>query len=225
MFVSLQIPFSKLAACFYSPMAISFTRFFRYTVWVLFLALGLTSSCDLAKQIDQLINLVRCKYKLDGVSSIAVAGVALDGKSLSSGLTLEETANLGLAYLAGSFPMSMNVNVAIQNPQSQAAALSQLDYIMTLEGNPLTTGSLPKAFSIAPGATGILPLPVNIDLIKTFSSKSQTDIINLMLNLAGQSSKPSNLGLRIRPYFQVNGQTVQFPRYFTVNTEFASDSL
>lgn len=185
----------------------------------------LTSACDVAKQINQLATLARCQYKMSGVSGITLAGVDFRNKTSVTDITLVEGATLGLAYAQGNFPLTMNVNVDVKNTQTTEAALTQMDYIMTLEGNPLTTGTLPKNFTVPAGTTGTLPIPVSVNLISALSGKSQTDMLNLVLNLVGQSSKPSNLGLRIRPYFNVAGTTLQFPHYFTVTTELGGDSL
>lgn len=185
----------------------------------------LTSACDVAKQINQLATLARCQYKMSGVSGITLAGVNFQNKSSITDITLTEAATLGLAYAQGNFPLTMNVNLDIKNTQTTEAALTQMDYIMSLEGNPLTSGTLPKNFSVAAGTTGTLPIPVTVNLISALSGKSQSDMLNLVLNLAGQSSQPSNIGLRIRPYFSVAGTTLQFPRYFTVTTALGGDSL
>jgi len=189
------------------------------------IVLAITASCDLANQAQQLLTLTRCQYKLDNVSNIGLAGVPMDGKSLGAGLGIRDLATLGFAYVSGNFPLSMNVNINILNDQKDTAALTQLDYIMSLEGTKLTEGSLPKRFKVVPGTTGTLSIPVSVNMLTAFSGKTQTDLINLVLALAGQSSSPANLGLRIRPYFTVNGQTVKFPNYFTVTTAFKRDSI
>jgi hypothetical protein len=200
-------------------------RVFSFAL-LLSISLGfITSSCDLAKQASQLLNLARCKYKLTNLSNLTLAGVNLEGKSLTNGFTLTETATLGLAFLSGALPLSMNLNVDIRNEQTEPAALTQMDYILALDGTQLTTGSFPRVFTVAPNTTGTLPIPINIDLNQVLAGQSQTALLNLALTLAGQSQNPTDIGLRIRPYFSINGQAIQFPRYFTVTTAFGGDSL
>jgi len=192
---------------------------------LLLFSLGLiTSSCDLANQASQLANLARCKYRLATLTGLSLAGVNLAGKSISNPPSLAESATLGLAYFSGNFPLSMNVNVEVKNDQKDTAALTQMDYEMSLEGTSLASGSFPKKFTVAPGTIGTLAIPISVNLL-TLTGKTQSDLINLSLNLAGQSGNPSTVGLRIRPYFLVGGQTLQFPRYFTVSTTFGGDSL
>ena len=189
----------------------------------LMLLIGLAApACDVAKQLDQLANLVRCQYRLANVSNIQVEGIAVNG---SSGFSAFDLINLGSAYANNRLNLSLNLNMEVQNPQKDTAAFSQVAYQFALQNQPLTEGTTQQRFIVGPGATQTLPIPITVNLVSVLRGQQLTQILNLVSALAGQSADPTDVQLRVRPSLLVANQLVQFPRYFTVRTTFGGDSL
>ncbi len=189
----------------------------------LMLLVGLVApACDVAKQLDQLANLVRCQYRLANVSNIQLEGIAVNG---SSGFSGSDLVNLGLAYANNRLNLSLNLNMEVQNPQKDTAAFSQVAYQFALQNQPLTEGTTQQRFIVGPGATQTLPIPITVNLTSALRGQRLDAILNLVSGLAGQSSNPTDVQLRVRPSLLIANQVVQFPSYFTVRTTFGGDSL
>ena len=202
-------------------------RFYLKPVLALLFVALTVAACDLKKQLDELANLARCNYQLANLSDIKVSGIAVSGKTSISDFSIPDGIQLLSDYTSGNLPLTMNVNLNVQNPQKDSAAFSQVDYIMALDGTQVTQGSVAKRFSVGPSATSVLSVGVGFNLKTVFASSTLQSLENLVVGLADptQSSMPTRIGMRIRPSFIVAGQTVKFPNYFTVNTTLKGDSL
>lgn len=186
------------------------------------IVLGFGTSCDLAKQAGKIANLINCQYKIENVANLQLAGVPIQGKSSLGQLGVAEAAKIASAFLGGQMPLSLTVNMGVKNTSSSAAGFTAVKYILALDGQQINTGSINNNFTVNANSTNMLPISTSIDLKQAFAGKSKDALINLALNLAGQSSKPTMIGLKIKPSFLVNGQNYDWPDYFQVKTEYAS---
>ena len=182
-------------------------------------------SCDVQKQLSALANLARCEYRIANLANINLAGVNITGKSSISQLSLTDVTRLAAAYASGAMPLNMTLNLDVKNPNSGPAALSRMAYKFRLDGQEMTTGNLNSGFSVAANATNTLPVGLNFDVKSLLAGKSKDALLNLLLNMAGQSSNPTMVGMSIKPSFNVAGQVVDFPNYFDVNTSFTAGKM
>jgi len=183
------------------------------------------ASCNLQKQFTALANMTKCSYKVDNLTGMTMAGVNLQGKSSISQLNLNDAAKLASAYLGGSMPLSMTLNMAVKNPNKEPAAMNKLKYMLAIDGQKLTNGTISNSFAVDGNSTNTLPIQVYVDLKQVLAGKSKEEILNLVLALSGQSQKPTKLGLSIRPTFNIAGQAIEYPNYFTVATEFGAGKV
>ena len=63
----------------------------------------------------------------------------------------------------------------------------------------------------------VVTIPITTDLFQLFSGESADAIVNLAFKLAGASSEPVNVGLKVKPYISVNNQQLAYPDYITMN--------
>lgn len=180
------------------------------------------TSCDLAKQASKIANLINCQYKVENVANLQLAGVPIQGKSSLSQLGAAEIARLASAFIGGQMPLSLTVNMGVKNTSSSPAGFTAVKYILALDGEQINTGSINNNFTVNANSTNMLPISTTVDLKQAFAGKSKDALINLALQLAGQSNKPTMIGLKIKPSFLVNGQNYEWPDYFQVKTEYAS---
>ena len=56
----------------------------------------------------------------------------------------------------------LNLVLRVQNPNPITARLDQMQYTVSMEGNPVATGSTGDGFSVSPNATSDLVLPLSL---------------------------------------------------------------
>ncbi len=183
-----------------------------------------TTSCDVLKQVQSTYNMVNCKYDYRSLTGVSVAGI-----NVSQGLTLLDAPKI-INLLSGgatSIPVGCTVNLDVQNPGADAAVLSGMDYVLSIDGVDFTSGSVSRQFSIAPGATEVLPLAMAFDVATLLSGDSRDAVVGVVRNLAGMSGvpsiradEPSKVTLNIRPSFNVAGRRVSSPVMIPVNFSF-----
>ena len=144
------------------------------------------------------------------------------GVNLSKGMTKQDL-NVGQllsltnALMNRSLPVSFNVNVDVKNPNSIAAAMAKMDYIVTLNGKQVISTTMNQSVNVPANSTNTVSIPITTDLFQLFSGESADAIVNLAFKLAGASSEPVNVGLKVKPYISINGQQLAYPDFITMN--------
>lgn len=188
----------------------------KKTLMILCVALGL-ASCDVMNQVAQMANFAKCTFNFNSVNQIQMLGI-----NLSKGMTKEDlNISQGFALLNAitnrTLPVSFNVNLNVSNPNPIAASMSKMDYILTLNGKQVVSTTLSQAISVPANASNMISIPVTTDLFQLFSGESADAIVNLAFKLAGASSNPVNVGLKVKPYITIGNQQLAYPDYLTMN--------
>lgn len=193
------------------------TSIARTIALALILCVGLLS-CNVVKEIQQAVtNLSRCTFKLSGVSDFTLAGVSLTGKS---GFSVMDGASLAAAFARNEFPASFTVNVAAVNPNDgtggspkSAATLTSFAWTLLIDNATTISGDIASPITIpGTGQQTVIPLRMNLDLMKFFREKGYDHIVNLALALGGANSSPSRLILRAKPTIRTDVGPISYPR-------------
>lgn len=102
------------------------------------------TACDVVKQAEGLYNMTQCEYEYDSVTDLSLAGVNLSGE-----LTPLQIARL-LGVLGGGaseLPMGFDLNLGISNPNSSAAQIGAMDYILEKTGYGLLPAVSVRGFA------------------------------------------------------------------------------
>ncbi len=188
-------------------------------------AASLAISCDVVKQLAGTYNMTNCKYELRSLSDVSVAGI-----DVSRGLSPLDTPRI-LGLLAGggptSLPVACTVNLDVQNPGTSAAILNGMEYVLAIDGVDFTSGSVAQPLTVAPGATGALPLAMSFDVAALLRGESRDAVMGVVRNLVAMSGlasvgtdQPSKVTLNIRPSFNVAGRSVASPVFIPVSFSF-----
>ncbi|MDR2891044.1 MAG: LEA type 2 family protein [Alistipes sp.] len=173
------------------------------------LTAGVTTSCDVLKrQAQGAYNMVKCDYSFQSLTHIQVAGI-----DLSRGLSIMDTPKI-LGLLSGgtsSIPVGLTVNLAVKNPNATEAMLSGMDYTLSIDGIEFTRGAVTQKLSVAPGATGTLPLAMAFDVATLMRGDSRDAVTGVVKNLIGTGGEASTVRLDIRPTFDVAGHMIASP--------------
>lgn len=184
----------------------------------------LLSSCDvltqLADQFTSVANLANCDFSLKNVSNVSVAGVNV--KNLSQGnLTATDVVKLVAAYQSKKVPLAMDVNVDITNPTTTKAAMTALDWILSIDNTDMANGVNTQSYTIKPSATTTVPLGVNAELADLFSKKGVEALKTFASSFTNEGIS-SNVGLRVKPSISVGTAQVPFPDYIKLEKKTGS---
>ena len=187
------------------------------------LALGTVTftACDelaeLANQAAQVLNLKNCNFAVNGINQIKMLGIDLSKGMDKSNLTATQILNVTNSLLNKKLPVTFNVNIDVDNPNSIAATLGKMDYIIALNNKEIISSTFTNGFSIGPNSKGQISIPISTDLFQLFSGETADAILNLAFKLAGAKSEPVNLGVKVKPYIKVNNQSLAYPDYITID--------
>ena len=192
----------------------------KRTLINIFVALGF-SSCEVmnqvANQAAQMYNLVNCTFDFNNVNNIQMLGINLNKGMTKNDLNVSQLLSLTNALINKSLPVSFNVNLDIDNPNSMTAAMTKMDYVLTLNGKQVVSTTLNQGINIPANSKGSVSIPITTDLFQLFSGESADAIVNLAFKLAGASSEPVNVGLKVKPYININSRQLAYPDFITLN--------
>lgn len=188
----------------------------KKTLIVLFVTLGLTS-CEVLNQVAQMANFANCKFNFNSVDHIQMLGVNLSKGMSKNDLNATQLLSLANALMNKKLPVTFNVNVDVNNPNAIAASMAKMDYIVSLNGKEVISTTMNQSVSVGPNSNSVVSIPITTDLFQLFSGESADAIVNLAFKLAGASSQPVNVGLKVKPYISINGQQLAYPDFITMN--------
>ena len=140
------------------------------------------------------------------------------GKGMSKNdLNATQLLNLANALMKKELPVSFNMNLNVDNPNSIAASMTKMDYIVSLNGKQVISTTMNNSVNVPANSNQTVTIPITTDLFQLFSGESAEAILNLAFKLAGASSDPVNLGLQVKPYITINNQQLAYPNYITIN--------
>ena len=183
---------------------------------IVLVTIGLTS-CDVLQQMSQMANFAKCTFDFNSVNSVEMLGLNLRKGMTRSDLNVSQAIALTRALVNKSLPVTFNVNLDVTNPNSSPASMTKMDYILTLNDKRVIATTLDQTISVPANASNTVTIPVSTDLFQLFSGESADAIVNLAFKLAGASSDPVNVGIKIKPYITVGGQQLAYPDYITLN--------
>ena len=188
----------------------------KRTLIILFVALGL-SSCNLLTQVAQMANFANCTFDFNSINKIQMLGVNLSKGMTKDDLNATQLLNLANALMKRELPVTFNVKLDVENPNSIAAAMSKMDYIVSLNGKQVISTTMNNSINVPAKSKNTITIPVTTDLFQLFSGESADAILNMAFKLAGASSDPVKLGLQVKPYITINNQQLSYPNYITIN--------
>jgi len=188
----------------------------KKTLIILFVALGL-SSCEVLNQVAQMTNFANCTFNFNNVNHIQMLGVNLSKGMTKQDLNVSQLLSLTNALMNRTLPVTFNVNLDVKNPNSIAASMAKMDYIISLNGKQVVSTTLNQSVNVPANSSNTISIPITTDLFQLFSGESADAIVNLAFKLAGASSEPVNVGLQVKPYISINGQQLAYPNYISMN--------
>jgi LEA14-like dessication related protein len=179
------------------------------------------TSCDVMKQVSQISNLTKCEFRLESVQQLNLAGINVQNVKKISDLNMFDAAKIASALSSQQFPLDFTLNIEAKNPNSSAAGMTRIDWILLIDDIEMTRGIQDKQVTIpANNGIAVIPMQMHVDLQKALTGKSADAVINFAMNLAGSGNKPTRFTLQMKPAITVGGFPITYPGYLNVKTEF-----
>ncbi len=180
--------------------------------------IGLMTSCNVAQQAVGAYNMTKCEYSYQSMGNLTLSGINLNQPNLSAINILKLTSIL--TGTATSIPLNMTLNINVKNPNTSAALLNGLQYIISIDDIEFTNGRLDQSLNVAGGSTSVLPLTIGVDLATLIKNNSKDAVLKIAKNLAGISGDLSKITLQLKPTFLIGNTPITSPVYYPVSFSF-----
>ena len=165
-------------------------------------------------------NIGRLKFKIGNVSDFTLNGIVVSNKTQISDFSAIDLLKLSSAFAKGSLPVSFILNVEAVNPNdgtggypSTNATIKSFAWRLLLDDRETVTGNISQPVDVpGTGQAAIIPLQINLDLMKFFKDKGYENLINLALNLGGYGGKTSQLTLYAKPVVSTMLGDLSYPQ-------------
>lgn len=206
---------SLLAIRYAAPMR-RIRRFCSWTILAVLLLPGLSFAPGCAT-LQQLAALRNVDFRIAGLGDLSVAGVELARVRSVSDLGMVDLTRVTSAYMDGTLPLELRLDVEATNPESNSvtAKLLALDWTLLLEGKETISGGLPQSYDLAPGAPTMIPLRAQLDLLQFFS-EGLDDIVNVAAGLSGAGGRSTEVQLRASPTVETPIGPMTWPEPITI---------
>jgi LEA14-like dessication related protein len=190
----------------------------RTALWIL-IALSLMTGCQLLQEITALKS---CEFRLVDIGNVRLAGVNLSTIHSIDDLGLLNTGKIMDAFRRKAVSLEFYANVEGKNPNTTTAAMTKLDYIVQLDDKDVLDGSLDQRVEIPANGTSVIPVGIKLDVLKLLQNQTFNSLVNLGLNLTGNSNEPSRVTIKVKPYIQVGTGQIAYPGYIKLSQSFGS---
>lgn len=178
--------------------------------------------CGVNKQAQQIKALEKCRYRVISASNISVAGTDVKRLINNQDINLGSLPALAFGLLRKDVPMRATINMEIENPAGNLAAINQFEYKILINNQELADGFVDRQVSIAAGQTVTVPVAVNVNVYQFISNARVMSEISDFLR---GGDRKGLVTLKIKPSIMVGGTLIKYPGYITIDKEFSSKIL
>ncbi|MCS7018718.1 MAG: LEA type 2 family protein [Cytophagales bacterium] len=188
----------------------------QLAIWLM--AVAFFAACQSLRQMQ---NFARCAFRLESLSRFTAAGIDFSGKRSLSDFNFTDAAKI-TAALSGNNPFifSFLANVEVKNPNAEAASVTQLDWILAIDGKDILQGAVNTPVQVAPNGMAIMPVSVSLDLKKIFAGENRDAWLGFAFDTVTKGNNSTRITLKVRPYVNIMGFSVPYPGYMAIGKDF-----
>ncbi|WP_282635848.1 hypothetical protein [Sphingobacterium thalpophilum] len=177
------------------------------------LLLGLfVSACGVNRQKAQIENLAKCKFDVESVDSIRLAGTSLDRLIKNNEIDLGAAPGLALAYLRKDIPLDAVIRLKIDNPTLKKASINKFQYVILYGKQQLVEGIVNQSLQIDPGASTVANVRIAANIYDLLMNSDLKDFL-----MSSDQNKKGIFTLKIKPSINIAGQSIFYPGYITID--------
>jgi hypothetical protein len=178
--------------------------------------------CGVNKQAQQIKALERCTYRVVSATNLSVAGTDVKRLINNQDLNLGSLPALAFGLLRKDVPLRATLNLEINNPAGNLAAINQFEYKILINNQELVDGFVDRQVNIAAGQSVVVPVAVNVNVYQFISNARVMSEISDFLR---GGDRKGLVTLKIRPSIMVGGALIKYPGYISIDKEFSSKVL
>jgi len=169
-------------------------------------------------------NIARLKYRIQSTENYRVNGVEFDNKKSIKDFAPVELLKLSAGIARGSLPATFIINVEAVNPNDGNGGYPRTDiniikfpWRLFLNDKEIVDGNISSPVSVpGKGESVIIPIQVQIDIMKLIKEKSYEDIIALLRKLGGIHGTNSNIKILVKPLLGTPIGNIEYPDEITI---------
>ncbi|MFD2905454.1 hypothetical protein [Sphingobacterium anhuiense] len=189
--------------------------------WLLmFMSVAFLSSCGISRQKAQIENLGKCKFDIQSVDSIRVAGTSIQKIVKADGIDLSALPSVALGMLRKNIPLDAVIRLKIENPTLKKAAINQFQYIILFEKKQLAEGIVNQSISLDPGQSTVASVRLNTNIYELINNGDLAGFIG-----SNSNTKKGLFTIKIKPSINVAGKSIFYPGYITIDREVSRNIL
>jgi hypothetical protein len=196
-------------------------------ILLLCLATIVLSSCSINKQAQQIKALEKCRYKITSADQVTLGGADVKKMIINQDINLASLPGLALGLLRKDVPLRARLNLEVQNPTGDDAAINEFEYKILINKQELATGFINQALNVAAGQSTTVPVDMEVNVYPFISNSKVMGEISDFLK-SGKNGGPEKKGiltLKIRPSIKVGNTLVKYPGFITIDKEVSSKIL
>ncbi|HEY1008422.1 MAG TPA: LEA type 2 family protein [Sphingobacteriaceae bacterium] len=182
-------------------------------------------ACGINKQMDQLQAFEKCRYEITSADSVYLGNVDITELVGRKEFNLARVPSLMLAVLRQDVPLKAKINLRIENPAGQVAAINQFEYKILHKTTELATGFVNQKVSVQPGGVTVVPIQVNSNIYDLLSDPENQKAFADFISEGKSGEKKTVLTVKIKPTLDIGNNQIKYPGYITVNKEITSKIL
>ena len=170
------------------------------------------------------MNVSRLKFKVGNVDDFKVMGISIKDKQKLTDFNPLDLIKLTSVVTKGELPVTFTLFVEAKNQNDGTGGYPATD--ITLKSFPAklyiddkltVTGNIGSPV-IVPGVgeNKLIPINIDMDLMKFFKDRGLESIINLALNLGGQKASTSSIKLVTKPVIGTPIGDLEYPEEITI---------
>jgi LEA14-like dessication related protein len=175
--------------------------------WFLLVLLIPFCGCD---GVDNALNLLNCKFEMQGVENFTLAGVHFDQLDSIGEISEEDRAVIEAAIAEKNAPLMFTVKILGTNPNNVNASVDKLQWKLELDDRQIAEGVITDRITIPALSSNTLFFTADTDVTDIFEENVLENVFDLYKDIVeGQSAV---ITVKIKP--TVNDK--DFPDYITV---------
>ena len=189
---------------------------------------GLLAGCGINKQVKLIKAFENCKYEIVSADSVYLAHTDVTGVVNNGQFDMTKLPGLALAYLRKDVPLEAKINLRIDNPSADDAAINQFEYKLLIRDQEIANGFVNRKVEVgAGGGSTVVPVYLNSNVYSFLSNgKTMSEISDFITGgKSGGAGKKSVITIKFKPSIQSGSKLVKYPGWITINKEVSSKIL
>lgn len=195
-------------------------KVFKKGMLLALIGMAFLASCGITNQKSQIENLGKCKFDIQSVDSIRIAGTSLQRIVKSDGIDLSALPSMAIGMLRRNVPLDAVIRLKIENPTLKKAAINQFQYIVLFEKQQLAEGIVNQSIALEPGQSTIAAVRLSSNIYELINNGDLTSFLS-----SNSDTKKGLFTIKIKPSINIAGKAVFYPGYITIDREVSRNIL